>query len=93
MDDLDRNGLPYYRFTLDSIAEDGSDREAVESYFEGEVDRIDNGDTYDDILDRMEGPWEVDGVWRTLDLGTSTDDPVYRKLRRIAQQIRRELKA
>jgi len=78
-----------YEFTLDDLARGGSQRAAVELALEGLVDRLDLGDTYDDVLDRLEGPWEVDGVWRRLDLPLDTSDPVYRRLLAIAREVRR----
>lgn len=83
---------PYYRFTVESLAKGGRDFEAVERWFESEIDRLDKGYTYDDLLDLMEKDpwWDENGQRRPLDLGTSTDSPVYRRLLAIARRIRRE---
>lgn len=81
---------PDYEFTMESLAKGGRDREAVEEAIAGWIDRLDLGDTYDDVLDRLEGPWLVDGEWRRLNLPLQTSDPVYRRLLSIAKRIRKE---
>ena len=79
-----------YEFTMESLGKGGTDRDAVEEAIAGDIDRLNEGDTYDDVLDRLEGPWQVNGEWRQLGLPAQTNDPIYRRLLGIAKQVRRE---
>jgi hypothetical protein len=82
----------WYRLTLDGLKPGQPDRVQLEEFLEGNLDRLDLGDTYDDVLDRLDGyPWDVDGQEQRLELPDSTLDPVYKRIRSIAKQVRREL--
>lgn len=83
---------PVYHLTVESLAADGADLPLIEDWFESEVERLDRGFTYDDLLDVLERDryWDGTGERGPLDFGTSTDSPVYRRLLAIARRIRRE---
>lgn len=82
-------------FTLESLSARGTDRAQFEEWAEGWVDRLDDGYTYDDLLDRLDrSVWiEADGSRTTVDLPGQLDDPVYVRLRGILRRIRQETRA
>jgi hypothetical protein len=83
-----------YSFTIESLAAGGADLAAVEEWFADWLDTLE-GQTWDDIMDRLEStPWQrPDGEWVDLDLPGRTDDPVYKRLIRIGKRVRREMNA
>lgn len=81
-----------YQFSLESLAPNGRDYEPVAEFWAGELDRLEDDWTYDDILDTLDGsPWEVDGKWLKVDLGDSTVSPEYKRLKAIGRQVKREI--
>lgn len=85
---------PEYAFTVESLARDGADLAEVEQWWEEHLDRLDNGDTYDDVADRLDGStWFVAGEPRTVYLPDQLDDPVYRRLLAIGRRVRKEARS
>jgi hypothetical protein len=81
-----------WQFTLDELKSGTPTLEGVEEWWGGEIDRLDDGRTYDDLLDRLDGsPWLGEhGAWYKVDLGDETDTPVYRRLTAIGRRVRAE---
>lgn len=83
---------PFHQFTLDELKPGTPGCVAVEDWAAEWVDRLALGDTYDELLDRLDGsPWTMpDGSSATVDLPVQTTDPVYKRLKAIVRKVRQE---
>lgn len=78
-------------FTLESLSKRGADRAAFEDWAESQAPRAIDGESLDDVLDRLDGStWSVGYSMGTVDLGSSMVSPVYRRLRSILARVVRQ---
>jgi hypothetical protein len=85
-------GAAFHHFSLTSLALDGADRQAVETWAESYAPRIiDRSATYADMLDDLDGsPWIVGNEVRIIDLGDSFTDPAWKRLEGIVRRVVRD---
>ena len=76
----------YKLFTMHGLANDGADHEELGEFF---ADWGTDGKA-EDMIDRLDGSTWSDG--RTVDIGSSTTSPEYRRIRSIAGAVLRELR-
>jgi hypothetical protein len=81
----------HHIFTLKSLSKRGADRAAFEDWAESQAPRVVEGESLDDVLDRLDGSsWRVGYSMSTVDLGSSMASPVYRRLRSLLARVVRE---